>query len=104
MKSSSLLKNYVSALVGCAAMSFAMGAAASGKPAVDPALHDQALAIHTDVFDGVLRHVAGILDEEDVLPAEGFWAEVRRCLDVLALMLDDVAFDWATSIRNRPWV
>jgi acetylornithine deacetylase/succinyl-diaminopimelate desuccinylase-like protein len=45
VKSSSLLKNYVSALVGCAAMSFAIGAAASSKPVVDQALHDQALAI-----------------------------------------------------------
>lgn len=45
VKSSPLLKNHVSALIGCAAMSFAVGAAASGKPAVDPALHDQALEI-----------------------------------------------------------
>ncbi|GFE81591.1 peptidase M20 [Steroidobacter agaridevorans] len=46
VKSSSLLKNYVSALIGCAAMSVAVGAAASGsKPAVDKALHDQALEI-----------------------------------------------------------
>jgi acetylornithine deacetylase/succinyl-diaminopimelate desuccinylase-like protein len=45
VKSSSLLKHYVAALVGCAAMSFAIGAAASNKPAVDQALHDQALEI-----------------------------------------------------------
>ncbi|MFC4311313.1 M20/M25/M40 family metallo-hydrolase [Steroidobacter flavus] len=45
VKSSSLLKKYVSTLIGCAAMSVAVGAAASGKPAVDPALHDQALEI-----------------------------------------------------------
>ena len=45
MKSSSLLKHYVSVLVAGAAMSFAIGAAASNKPAVDQALHDQALAI-----------------------------------------------------------
>jgi len=45
VKSSSLLQRYVSALVGCAAMSFAIQAAASNRPAVDQALHDQALAI-----------------------------------------------------------
>jgi carboxypeptidase PM20D1 len=45
VKSSSLLKHWVAALVGCAAMSFAIGAAAAGKPAVDQALHDQALEI-----------------------------------------------------------
>jgi siderophore synthetase component len=41
----------------------------------------QALAIHTDVFDGVLRYVGAILDEDGVLSAADFWAEVRRCLD-----------------------
>ncbi|WP_101523237.1 IucA/IucC family protein [Nocardioides houyundeii] len=41
----------------------------------------QALAIHTDVFDGVLRYVAAILDEDGVLSDADFWAEVRRCLD-----------------------
>ncbi len=45
VKSSSLLKNHIAALVGCAAMSISFGAAAAGKPAVDPALHDQALEI-----------------------------------------------------------
>jgi len=45
VKSSSRLKHSVAALIGCAVMSFAAGATASGKPAVDPALHDQALAI-----------------------------------------------------------
>lgn len=45
VKSSSLLKNHVAALIGCAALSFAAGAAASGKPVVDQALHDQALGI-----------------------------------------------------------
>ena len=41
----------------------------------------QALAIHTDVFDGVLRYVGAILEEDRVLAAGDFWAEVRRCLD-----------------------
>ena len=39
-----------------------------------------ALSVHTDVFDGVLRHLAGILDADGVLPAETFWDEVGRCL------------------------
>lgn len=45
MKSSSLVKHYVSAVIGSAALSFVVGAAASTKPTVDQALHDQALEI-----------------------------------------------------------
>jgi len=44
VKSSSLLQHYIAALAGCAAISFAQGAAAADK-AVDKALHDQALTI-----------------------------------------------------------
>ncbi|GGR65575.1 siderophore synthetase component [Nocardioides luteus] len=40
----------------------------------------KALAIHTDVFDGVLRYVAAILDDEGVLPESEFWAEARACI------------------------
>jgi siderophore synthetase component len=39
-----------------------------------------ALSVHTDVFDGVLRHLAGILDADGALPAKTFWDEVGRCL------------------------
>ena len=39
-----------------------------------------ALSVHTDVFDGVLRHLAGILDADGVMPADRFWDEVGRCL------------------------
>ncbi|WP_110181111.1 IucA/IucC family protein [Nocardioides solisilvae] len=42
---------------------------------------EQSLTIHTDVFDGVLRHVAGLLHTEGVLDVDAFWAEVARCLD-----------------------
>ncbi|QYJ05108.1 GNAT family N-acetyltransferase [Nocardioides panacisoli] len=35
------------------------------------------LAIHTDVLDGFLRHLAAILDEDGVLPATEFWAIAR---------------------------
>ncbi|WP_421742897.1 IucA/IucC family protein [Cellulomonas sp.] len=42
---------------------------------------EQALAIFTDVFDGVFRHLAAILDTDGVLPQEAFWALVRECVD-----------------------
>ncbi len=41
----------------------------------------KALALYTDVFDGVLRFLAAILDTDGVLAAEGFWALVRECVD-----------------------
>jgi len=40
----------------------------------------KALALHTDVFDGVLRHLAAILHTDGVLDQDAFWAEVARCL------------------------
>ncbi|GAA1866652.1 GNAT family N-acetyltransferase [Asanoa iriomotensis] len=40
----------------------------------------KALALHTDVFDGFLRHLAGILDGDGVLPWERFWALVGECV------------------------
>lgn len=40
----------------------------------------RALALHTDVLDGVLRHVAAILHLDGVLDERAFWAEVRDCL------------------------
>jgi siderophore synthetase component len=40
----------------------------------------KALAVHTDIFDGVLRYVAAILDDEGVLPETEFWAEARACI------------------------
>jgi siderophore synthetase component len=40
----------------------------------------KALAIHTDVMDGFLRHLAGILAEDGVLPAEAFWAVARQVI------------------------
>ncbi len=41
----------------------------------------KALAIHTDVFDGVLRYVAAILDEDGLLPEEEFWAIARVTIE-----------------------
>jgi siderophore synthetase component len=40
----------------------------------------KALALHTDVFDGVLRHLAAILHTDGVLDQDDFWAEVARCV------------------------
>ncbi|GAA1766620.1 GNAT family N-acetyltransferase [Nocardioides hankookensis] len=45
---------------------------------VDPDI--KALALHTDVFDGVLRHLAAILHVDGVLDEGDFWAEVAGCL------------------------
>lgn len=41
---------------------------------------EQSVAIHAGVFDGLLRHVATILDTDDLLDAEEFWALVRECI------------------------
>ena len=40
----------------------------------------RALAIHTDVFDGVFRHLGAILDEEGVLDEGRFWDLVAECI------------------------
>lgn len=42
-----------------------------------------ALSLHTDVMDGVLRHLAGILDDAGILDAAEFWDETRLCLEAL---------------------
>ena len=39
------------------------------------------LPILTDVFDGFLRHLAGILDEDGLLAESTFWASVRACIE-----------------------
>jgi siderophore synthetase component/RimJ/RimL family protein N-acetyltransferase len=38
------------------------------------------LALFTDVFDGFLRHLAGILDIDGVLPSREFWGLVGDCV------------------------
>jgi siderophore synthetase component len=40
----------------------------------------QSLAIHTDVFDGFLRHLGATMSEDGLLPGVDFWAEVGRCV------------------------
>jgi siderophore synthetase component len=42
---------------------------------------EQALAIQTDVLDGFLRHLAGILHTDGALPQDEFWALVAGCVD-----------------------
>lgn len=42
---------------------------------------EKALAIFTDVFDGVLRHLSGILAQDGVLGEERFWALVAATVD-----------------------
>jgi siderophore synthetase component/RimJ/RimL family protein N-acetyltransferase len=42
---------------------------------------ERALAIFTDVFDGVLRHLAAILAADGILPEETFWALVAATID-----------------------
>jgi siderophore synthetase component len=39
-----------------------------------------ALAIHTDVLDGFLRHLGAILDEAGVLDGTTFWSLVAACV------------------------
>lgn len=45
---------------------------------VDPDV--RALALHTDVMDGVLRFVAAVLDTDGLLAADDFWALVADCV------------------------
>ncbi|WP_424936990.1 MULTISPECIES: IucA/IucC family protein [Bacteria] len=42
---------------------------------------EKALAIFTDVFDGVLRHLAGILHLDGTLPETEFWRLVAETID-----------------------
>lgn len=42
---------------------------------------EKALAIFTDVFDGVLRHLSGILASDGVLHEDRFWALVAETID-----------------------
>jgi siderophore synthetase component len=65
---------------------------------VDVPADIKALALHTDVFDGFLRHLAAILDTDGVLSEADFWAAVRDCVETHAaehpeLALQIVAYD-----------
>lgn len=69
---------------------------------------EKALAIFTDVFDGVLRHLAGILHVDGTLDEHTFWALVAECVDEhevahphLASGIDLRAETFAHSCLNR---
>lgn len=62
----------------------------------------KALAVHTDVFDGVLRFVAAILDEDGILPAEEFWAIARATIEEHAADHPELAEAAASYDLLRP--
>ncbi|GAA1826292.1 IucA/IucC family protein [Agromyces salentinus] len=69
---------------------------------------EKALAVFTDVFDGVLRHLAGILHVDGTLHEDEFWALVAECVDEheaqhpqLASGIDLRAEAFAHSCLNR---
>ncbi len=62
----------------------------------------KALAIHTDVFDGVLRFVAAILHEDGVLPEEEFWGLVRATIEEHAADHPELAAAAASYDLLRP--
>ncbi|WOF22970.1 GNAT family N-acetyltransferase [Microbacterium betulae] len=62
---------------------------------------EKALAIFTDVFDGVLRHLSGILDADGVLSADRFWALVADVLDRYEDAHPDVARGLAGDVDLR---
>ncbi len=66
---------------------------------------EAALGVFTDVFDGVLRYLAAILDEDGVLSGATFWRLVGACVDDAvvgrARPLDLRAPDFEHSCLNR---
>ena len=66
---------------------------------------EAALGVFTDVFDGVLRHLAAILDEDGVLPGAVFWRLVGSCVDAASVgrarPLDLRVPDFEHSCLNR---
>jgi siderophore synthetase component len=69
---------------------------------------EKALAVFTDVFDGVLRHLAGILHVDGTLSESDFWRLVAETVDEHALDHPDLetrvdlrAVSFAHSCLNR---
>ncbi|MCP2636002.1 IucA/IucC family siderophore biosynthesis protein [Microbacterium sp. HD4P20] len=69
---------------------------------------EKALAIFTDVFDGVLRHLAGILHVDGTLPEHRFWQLAAEIVDEHAAQHPDLdsrvdlrADSFAHSCLNR---
>ena len=68
------------------------------RPAGGRPTDEQALAIFTDVFDGVFRHLAAILDTRRRAAARTvFWALVRECVDEHAA--DHPGLETAVDLR-----
>ena len=59
---------------------------------------EKALVIFTDVFDGVLRHLAGILHADGTLREQSFWRLVAECIDRHAAEHPDL--DSAVDLRT----
>lgn len=62
----------------------------------------KALAVHTDVFDGVLRFVAAILDEDGLLGEDEFWAIARETIEEHAADHPELADSVAAYDLLRP--
>lgn len=69
---------------------------------------EKALAVFTDVFDGVLRHLSGILHADGTLPETVFWRLVAETIDEHAAQHPDLdsrvdlrAESFAHSCLNR---
>ncbi|WME24623.1 GNAT family N-acetyltransferase [Brachybacterium sp. GU-2] len=62
---------------------------------------EKTLSIFTDVFDGVLRHLAGILDADGILPADRFWGQVASVLDEYESGHPDLARGLAGDVDLR---
>ncbi|QCR45150.1 siderophore synthetase [Curtobacterium sp. SGAir0471] len=66
---------------------------------------EAALGVFTDVFDGVLRYLAAILDDDGILPSHAFWRLVGECVDGAAAgrarAIDLRAPDFEHSCLNR---
>jgi len=62
----------------------------------------KALALHPDVMDGFLRHLAAILDEDGVLAGDAFWALVAETVDEHAADHPELAAAAAAYDLRRP--
>ena len=62
---------------------------------------EKALSVFTDMFDGVLRHLSGILDADGILPADRFWHHVAEVLDEYEAEHPDLARGLAGDVDLR---
>jgi siderophore synthetase component/RimJ/RimL family protein N-acetyltransferase len=62
---------------------------------------EKALSVFTDVFDGVLRHLSGILEADGVLRAETFWQRVAAALDAYEARHPELARGLAGDVDLR---